>query len=280
MRTLAIWLLTKKVPQRFPPPPGLDWPEDGTFLQDGGGRAALVPARRSGPRAAYLHTRARSHRGRREGYSQDEVTVRCAARAAVARRADAAPGLERAADRHGSRARPFAPRVARAAIPARSRPARRGGDAAPLHGAGDESARVSGAHALPRSPRRPRAAAQSHVARPARTLLPAEAALAVRLSPAPDELRRLRYRERDPGRILGESGRCRVQQLLSGRLAGPLARRHRGDRGAAGTSTRGSAGRGPGGTFDTRRTHRHHGRLRVLRELQAPHSAQRLVRLR
>src|SRR2546426_1153285 len=187
MRTLAMWLLTKKVPQRFPPPPGLDWPEDGTFLQDGGGRAALVPARRSGPRAAYLHTRARSHRGRREGYSQDEVTVRCAARAAVA--------------------------------------------------------------------------------------LPAEAALAVRLSPAPDELRRMRYRERDPGRLLGESGRRRVQQLRSGRLAGSLARRHRGDRSAASTSTRGSAGRRSGGTFDTRRTHRHHRRLRVLRELQAPHSA-------
>src|SRR5213078_312607 len=102
--------LTKKSPQRFPPLPGLDWPGHGrTLLQDPGSRVALVSARRSRPRASRLHARTRPHRCGREGDSQDEVTVRRAARAALARRADAVPGLERAADRYGGGTAPFAP---------------------------------------------------------------------------------------------------------------------------------------------------------------------------
>ena len=53
---------------------------------------------------------------------------------------------------------PLAPRGARGAVPARGRPDRRRGDAAPLHRAGGERARVPGADALPRPARRPRAA--------------------------------------------------------------------------------------------------------------------------
>ena len=57
-----------------------------------------------------LHARPRPDRRDREGRPQDEVALRRAARAALARRADAARGLRRAADGHRRRARPLAPR--------------------------------------------------------------------------------------------------------------------------------------------------------------------------
>src|SRR2546428_2215903 len=217
MRILGISFLTKKVPQRFPPPPGLDWSGHGRpHLQDRGGRAALVPARRSRPCVAPLRARARPHRRRRKRDPQDEVALRRAARTALARRADVAPGLGRAADRHGRRARPLPSRGARAAIPARRGPRRRGGHAAPLYGTGGERARVSGADTLSRSPRRPRAAHHPLVAGPARALLPAQAALGVRLSTAPDELLELRDRERSARRLLA-AGRRRGVSRLRGR---------------------------------------------------------------
>jgi len=111
---------------------------------------------------------------------------------------------------------------------------------------------------------------------PLSALVPAQAALAVRLPTAPDELLELRDDERNACRVLAAGRRRRVQRLRGRWLAGALARRDRGNRSIARASARGGAGRGPRGALDPRRARGHHVRLRVLRELQAAHAAQRL----
>ena len=118
------------------------------------------------------------------------------------------------------------------------------------------------------------------VAGPARTLLPAQAALAVRLPAAPDELLELRGGEQNACRVLAAGRRRSVQRLRGRWLARAFTRGHRGNRGAACTSACRSAGRGPRGALDARRARRDHVRLRVLRKLQAAHAAQRLVHFR
>ena len=66
---------------------------------------------------------------------------------------------------------------------------------------------VSGADALSRPARRPRAACRAPGARSARAFVPAQAALAVRLPAASHELRGLRHGGGAARRLLGESGR-------------------------------------------------------------------------
>ena len=95
--------------------------------------------------------------------------------------------------RHRRRPARVASRGARGSLPARRRPDRRRGDAEALHRAGGERARVHRADALPRPARRdPVARAVAAGARSARALVPAEAALALRLHAAPRRLRRVR----------------------------------------------------------------------------------------
>ena len=126
----------------------------GRELQDGGGRAALVPVRRGRSRPPPVHARSRTGRRGREGRAQDEVALRRAARAVLARRAAAPPGLGRAAHGHGRLARRCAPADARGSVPALGRARRRRGDAAALRRGGAERARVRGADAVPLGCRR------------------------------------------------------------------------------------------------------------------------------
>ena len=103
------------------------------------------------------------------------------------------------------------PRDAGGSVPARRRPDRCGGDAAPLSRAGGERARLHRADPFPRPARRdPDAGSRSAGARLARPLLPAEAALGVGLQAPPRELRRVRR------------GR-RARRLSSRRPAAPSA---------------------------------------------------------
>src|SRR5581483_6334506 len=67
---------------------------------DRGGRPPVDPLRRGRPRPAPLHGRPGPRRGGREGRPQDEVALRGAARAALARRARPAPRLRRARHDH------------------------------------------------------------------------------------------------------------------------------------------------------------------------------------
>ena len=90
---------------------------------------------------------------------------------------------------------------------------------------------VRGADALPRRAGRARRASSRAGCRPARPLVPAEAALALRLPAAPDELRRV-WRGRAARRLLA-SGRRGCLRALWRRLAPALCRGHRRDRGAA-----------------------------------------------
>src|SRR6185437_7525840 len=87
----SLLLLTRK---RHDPFPALASRSHGfALVQDGGGRPPLVPLRRGRPRAPPLHGRARSRGGRGEGRPEDEVPLRRPARAALARRPPAPPGL-------------------------------------------------------------------------------------------------------------------------------------------------------------------------------------------
>src|SRR6266511_2085312 len=233
MRTLAIGLVTQKPPQRFPPPAALDWPGDGrTSVQDRSSGPAFLPARRGRPCPPPLHARPRTGWRGGEGDPKDEIALRRAPRASLARRIDAPPGFGRAPDGDGRRARPLAPRRSRAAVPARRRAPRRGGDAAPVHGAGSQPARVPGADTLPRRARRARADHRPLCARPAGPVVPAQAALALRLPAAPDELRELRHGRRRSDRVFGG---CRRRGLCWVRKGGarPVPGRNRRDRGPA-----------------------------------------------
>ena len=113
-------------------------------------------------------------------------------------------------------------------LPAERRADRSGGDAAALHRAGAERPRVHRAHALPRPARRDAACSGSTLARPARARVPAEAALALRLPAASDELCRVRRGRRDARRLLAARGRRRLPRVRE-RGGGARAER-RGDR--------------------------------------------------
>src|SRR6185437_8009279 len=129
--------VTKNPARRFPPPSRLDWPGHGRpLVQDRGGRASLVPPGRGRPRPPPLYARAWTNRRGGKRDPQDEIAIRRAPRAALACRPDAPPGSGRAADCHRRAAHLLAPWSARAAVPAWCRPARRSGDAAPLHRTG------------------------------------------------------------------------------------------------------------------------------------------------
>ena len=78
-------------------------------------------------------------------------------------------------------------------------------------------------HALPRPPRRAAAHRGPAGARPARALLPAEAALALRLSAAPDELRGVRRGRRDARRLLAARRRRRLRRLRGAGRGAPLS---------------------------------------------------------
>ena len=173
----------------------------------------------------------RPHRRGREGNPQDEVTVRRAARAALARRADAASGLgelqtvtgvELVRSHHDAREQQY--RLG-------GRPARRRGDAAPFHGAGGERARVSGADALPRPARRPRAARM-----PVRALDPLALSFQLKLLWLSGYLPHLTScadcgAESEP--LVGyspQAGGAVCSDCASRRLARALARGHRGHR--------------------------------------------------
>ena len=82
----------------------------GAHVQDRGDRAALAALLRGRPDPAPLHARPRPDRRDRKGDQEDEVPLRRAARAALARRARAARGLRRAADGDRRRADRLAPR--------------------------------------------------------------------------------------------------------------------------------------------------------------------------
>ncbi len=102
---------------------------------------------------------------------------------------------------------------ARRLLPAERRPHRRRGDAPALHRAGAERARVHGARPLPRRARRRAARRGAPDARSARARVPAQAALALRLPAAPDELRRVRCGRRDARRLLAARRRRRLRAL-------------------------------------------------------------------
>src|SRR5205814_10158795 len=101
----------------------------------------------------------------------------------------------------------FAPCGARAALPARRRPRWGGSDAAAVHGAGGEPARVSGTDSIPRAAGRAARARRPGLARPARALVSAQASVAVGLPAAPDELRRLRRAGRAADRLFARRRR-------------------------------------------------------------------------
>ena len=130
----------------------------------------------------------------------------------------------------------LAPRGARGRAPPRSRARRARGDAQALPRAGGEPARLHGADALPGGPRRGRAGRRRARPRSARALVPAQAAVAVGLPAAPDELRRVRLRER-AGRFLAPRRRRGVRGVRE-RSAAALRRRDRRDRGAARAAAR------------------------------------------
>ena len=183
------------------------------------------------PDPASLQRRARPDRRDRQRRPEDEVALRSAPRAAVARRADAPPRRGRAAHDHRRRADPLAPHDPRGAVPAERRADRRRGDAAPARRAGGERARVRRAHAVPRRARRGGACRRPPGARPARAVVPAEAAVALGLPASRDQLRRMR-RDGRARRVLGPGGRRRLPRARR-RRAAALARRARGDRAAA-----------------------------------------------
>ena len=134
----------------------------------GGRRPPLVPARRGRPDPAPLHAGPRPRRGRRQGRPEDEIAVRRAARAVLARRARAPPGARRARDRDRRLARPLARPRPHRALPAPGGHDRARGDAPALHRAGGEREGVHRADALPRRARRPaRRARLARRARPA-----------------------------------------------------------------------------------------------------------------
>ena len=115
--------------------------------------------------------------------------------------------------------------------------------------------------------------------RPARALVSAQAALALRLPAAPDELRRLWLRDRAARRLLAGSGWRGVQELQR-RRARALAGRDHGNRGAPRAAARRGGRRRPRRTLGPRCSRRDHVRVRILRELPAAHAAQRLALLR
>ena len=166
----------------------------GAHVQDRGGRAALVPLRRGRPRPPPVHAGARAGRRDREGSPQDEVALRRAARAVLARRAHAAPRARASCTR--SRASRSSTRTA----PAREDPYRLSvglvGAEAMLRLFVEQEAqraRLRGADAVPRRCRRdPGRIARARRARSGRARVPAQAPLAVRLRAAPRELRRVR----------------------------------------------------------------------------------------
>ena len=110
--------------------------------------------------------------------------------------------------------------------------------------------------------------------RPARALVPAQAALALGLPAAPDELRRVRRGRCAARRLLAAGRRCRLPCLRE-RLAVALAGGARRHRGAAPGAARRGVGRGSQRTRGPRRARRRHGVVRVPRRLSAAH-AQRL----
>ena len=104
---------------------------------------------RGRPRPPPVHGRPRTRGRGREGRAEDEVALRRAARAFLACRAPAPPGLGRAAYGHWRLARRRAPADARGPVPPLGRARRRRGDAAPVRRGGAERARLRGADALP-----------------------------------------------------------------------------------------------------------------------------------
>src|SRR5579864_502557 len=185
----------------------------GPLGQDGGGRPAVDPLRRGRSRPPPVHARPWPGRRGREGRPEDDVAIRCAPRAALARRGHAPSGLRRAADRDGRAPPASASRGAGGVLPPLGRAHRRGGDAPPLLRAGGEPAGVHRVDALPRPPRRGAARGRASRARSAGALVSAEAALAVRLPAAPDELRRMRCGRCDARRLLPARGRRRVRRM-------------------------------------------------------------------
>ena len=145
-------------------------------------------------------------------------------------------GAGRAAHDHRRRPETLAPHDPRGALPPERRPDRRRGDAAPARRAGGERARVRRAHAVPRRARRRGALHRPPGPRPARPVVPAEAAVALGLPAARDQLRRMR-RDRRARRLLGPGRRRRLPGARR-RRAAPLARRARRDREAADRAAR------------------------------------------
>ena len=131
-------------------------------------------------------------------------------------------GVGRAAHGHRRPARARAPGRPRGLLPALGRADRCGGDAPALQRAGTERARVHRADALPRPPGRGAARSRPARTRPARALVPAQAAVAVGLPAAPDELRRVR-----PPTTRRSSATRRVPAARSARPAPGRRRRSR-----------------------------------------------------
>ena len=116
-------------------------------------------------RVLHLYTLDRGRIGAvAKGIRQDEVTLRRPARAALARRADAAPGRGELQTVTGAQLMRSHHASREERLPAERRARRRRGDAPPVRRAGGERARVRGADAVPRPARR---AAGARPTRPA-----------------------------------------------------------------------------------------------------------------
>ena len=213
----ALPLRTHKAHRLFLPVPSLDCKGHGrTGVQHGSRRAPVDAARRGRSRASPLHRGARPGRRGGEGRAQDDVALRCATRAALARRSRPPSRARRAPDGDRGAARPVAPGGARGLLPLLGRDDRRRGDAASLQRGGGERAGIHRADALPRSPRRHSARRRPADPRPARARVPAQAALARRLPAARHRLRRVRRGRGAARRLLAARRRRRLRAVRAG----------------------------------------------------------------
>src|ERR687892_396712 len=246
-------------------------PDVVAHAHDRRGRAQVDPLLGGRLRPAPLHAREGAHWGDREGGPQDALALRRPSRAAEPRRASPPRGPGRSP--HGARrsARPLPRPLTHGSVPAGGGSHRARSSAPALRRGGGAAARVPRAHAPPGSPGRRRCgAARPARARAARPLLPAQAALALRLPPAPDELRRVRGSEAARG-LLRAGGRGGVPGVRDGRAAA-LGCGLPGDRGAARAAARRGARGRPGRGRAAAVPARYRALVRRARRLPSPHA--------